>query len=51
MAMTKYKSVDEYIDSFPLNVQAALAKIRGTIRKAVPGAEETISYNMPAFKH
>lgn len=51
MAMTKYKSVDEYIESFPPNVQAALRKIRTTVRKAVPSAEETISYSMPAFKH
>ena len=51
MAMTKYKSVDEYIGSFPANIHAALTKIRTTVRKAVPKAEETISYSMPAFTH
>lgn len=40
----------EYADSFPAPVRAILGKIRATIRKAVPEAEERISYRMPAFK-
>jgi uncharacterized protein YdhG (YjbR/CyaY superfamily) len=43
-------SVDEYIAGFPTDVQKILQKIRMTIRKAAPGAEETISYAIPCFK-
>jgi len=42
--------MDEYIKAFPKDVQSVLEKIRQSIRKAVPEAEETISYRMPAFK-
>lgn len=45
-----YQSVDAYIATFPSEVQVILQKIRETIREAVPEAEETISYQMPAFK-
>jgi uncharacterized protein YdhG (YjbR/CyaY superfamily) len=43
------KSIDEYIASFPPEVQAVLEKIRLTIRKAAPDAQETISYRIPTF--
>lgn len=42
-------TIDEYIATFPPEVQAILEKIRSTIRKAAPGAKEKISYQMPAF--
>jgi uncharacterized protein YdhG (YjbR/CyaY superfamily) len=45
----KPKSVDEYIVSFPKEVQAVLQEIRVTIKEAAPDAEETISYDMPTF--
>jgi len=41
--------VDAYISRFPHKVQGILKKIRTTIRKAAPGAEEQISYQIPAF--
>ncbi len=44
------ETIDEYIKAFPKDVQSVLEKIRQSIRKAVPEAEETISYRMPAFK-
>jgi len=44
------KNIDEYIASFSPEVQAILEKIRVTIRDAAPDAQETISYNMPAFR-
>lgn len=44
------KSIDEYIAGFPPDVQEILEKIRITIRKAAPDAEETFSYQMPTFK-
>lgn len=49
MAKTDYQSVDEYIDTFPVDVQAVLRKLRATIRKAVPAAEERIGYQIPAY--
>lgn len=42
-------TIDEYIAGFPPNVQEILQKIRATIRKAAPQAEETIKYQMPTF--
>jgi uncharacterized protein YdhG (YjbR/CyaY superfamily) len=44
-----HKNIDEYIASFPPEVQSVLAKIRSTIRAAAPDAVEKISYQMPAF--
>ena len=41
--------VDEYIDRFPKNIQTLLKKMRTTIRKAAPQAEEKISYGIPTF--
>lgn len=45
------KNVDEYIKRFPAKVQATLQKIRRTIKKAAPDAEEVISYNIPGYKY
>lgn len=42
--------IDEYISGFPEDVQLILEKIRATIQQAAPGAEEIISYQMPAFR-
>ena len=50
MANTDFKSVDEYIATFPEGVQAILRRVRGAIRKALPGAEEAISYQIPTYK-
>jgi uncharacterized protein YdhG (YjbR/CyaY superfamily) len=44
------KSIDEYIAGFPKDTQKKLEEVRTTIRRAVPKAEETISYNIPTFK-
>ncbi len=44
-----YRSVDEYIATFPEDIQALLQELRATIKAAAPGAEERISYRMPAF--
>ncbi len=43
------QNIDEYIAGFPPEVQEILEKIRLTIRKAAPGAQETIKYRMPTF--
>ena len=50
MAKTDFKSVGEYIATFPEDVQATLRRVRGTIRKALPGAEEAISYQVPTYR-
>ncbi len=48
--MTKPANVDEYIAGFSKEIQQLLEKIRATIKKAAPQAEEVISYSMPAYK-
>ena len=47
---TPARTVDEYISRYPDDVQVILQKFRDTIKRAAPGAEEIISYQMPAFK-
>ncbi len=49
MKTNEAKDIDAYIASFPEDVRAVLEKVRATIRKAAPGAEETISYRIPTF--
>lgn len=49
MTRTDYQSIDEYIAIFPYDVQERLETIRQTIHKAVPEAQETISYQVPCF--
>jgi uncharacterized protein YdhG (YjbR/CyaY superfamily) len=46
-----FKDVDEYISSFPAEVQQVLKKIRSTILKAAPKAAERISYGMPFYEY
>jgi uncharacterized protein YdhG (YjbR/CyaY superfamily) len=48
---TKFETPDEYIKSFPKEVQTILKTVRTAIQKVVPEAEEVISYNVPAFKY
>jgi len=50
MAKTDFKSVGEYIAAHPDATQAILRRVRSTIRKAVPRAEEVISYQIPTYK-
>lgn len=44
-----FKSIDEYILQFPLEIQGILKKLRLVIKEAAPEAEEKISYQMPTF--
>ena len=44
------ESVDEYIAAQPEAAQRALKLVRTAIRKAVPKAEESITYKMPTYK-
>jgi uncharacterized protein YdhG (YjbR/CyaY superfamily) len=50
MATTEFKSADAYIASQPDDVPIILGLVRGAIRKALPGCDEVISYNMPTYK-
>jgi uncharacterized protein YdhG (YjbR/CyaY superfamily) len=44
------KDIDAYIASFPPDVQEVLQKIRLIVRNVAPHAQETISYQIPAFQ-
>jgi uncharacterized protein YdhG (YjbR/CyaY superfamily) len=46
----KVNNVSEYIAMFPRETQKFLKQMRALIKKAAPGAEEEISYQMPMFK-
>ena len=45
-----FKTIDEYIATFPRNVQSILQELRQVIRDCAPEAREAISYQIPAFK-
>lgn len=44
-----FTSIDEYIATFPEQVQAVLKQVRATIRATAPEAQEKISYGIPTF--
>ena len=46
----EFATIDEYIASFPPDIQEKLQGIRAVIRSAVPDAEEAIRYGMPTFR-
>jgi uncharacterized protein YdhG (YjbR/CyaY superfamily) len=48
-AAQRFESVDDYISTFPLEVQTVLQAVRDTIHAAAPGATESISYQIPTF--
>ena len=50
MAKSELESVNEYIATYPEDVQAILQRVRSILRKALPGAEEAISYQIPTYK-
>jgi uncharacterized protein YdhG (YjbR/CyaY superfamily) len=45
-----FKTIDEYIDTFPKNVQVILQELRQIIRDSALEAEEAIRYQMPTFR-
>lgn len=47
--MPAFATVDDYIASFPPDVQRTLEEVRAAIRAAVPGTQERISYGIPTF--
>lgn len=50
MAGTHYQSVDDYIAAQPGTARPVLRRVRATIRKALPGATDGISYQIPVFR-
>ncbi len=44
-----YISIDQYIATFPEDIQKILQEMRSTIKASAPQAVEKISYQMPAF--
>jgi uncharacterized protein YdhG (YjbR/CyaY superfamily) len=46
---TRWASIDAYIAAAPPDRRPVLDELRAIIRAAAPEAQETISYNMPAF--
>ncbi len=44
-----FKNIDDYIKSFPEEVQQLLVLVRETIKNAAPNATEDIKYGMPTF--
>src|SRR5438445_499688 len=49
-AKQKPRTIDEYITKVNSDQRATLEKLRRTILAAAPGAEECISYGIPAFR-
>lgn len=50
MAKTDYQTIDEYHLAWPEATRERLQAIRELIHTVAPGAEEVISYQVPAFK-
>jgi uncharacterized protein YdhG (YjbR/CyaY superfamily) len=50
MAGSKFKSAGEYMSAQPRAVRAVLKQVRSAIRRAVPGVEEAIGYQILAYK-
>ena len=50
MAKTDYKTINEYHQAFPKDIQERMQTIRELVHKIAPEVEEVISYQIPAFK-
>lgn len=50
MAKAVYSTVDAYLTAQPAAARAVLTLVRQSIRRAVPDAEECISYQIPTYK-
>jgi uncharacterized protein YdhG (YjbR/CyaY superfamily) len=51
MKINRAANVDEYITTFPKELQQLLQQMRAAIKAAAPKAEELISYGMPGYKY
>ena len=50
LAKRKPRTIDEYLAQVQVDQQMVLEKLRQTILAVAPGAEECISYGVPAFR-
>jgi uncharacterized protein YdhG (YjbR/CyaY superfamily) len=50
MAMPTFDSVDDYLDAQEPDIKKTLKVVRATIKKAIPKAEESVSYKIPTYK-
>lgn len=50
MAPVKFATVDDYINHLPAGTQRVLQRVRRIVRKALPGAQEVISYQILAYR-
>lgn len=50
MARPKFATVEEYLAAQPEASREILERVRGAIRKALPRAEEGVSYQIPVYK-
>ncbi len=48
-SMAGYTSIDEYIATFPEEIQATLQELRALIHRLAPEATEAIRYGIPTF--
>jgi len=45
----RFTTIDDYISTFPAEIQAVLEHVRQAMHRAAPEATETMSYGMPTF--
>ena len=45
----EYRTIDEYLESFPSSTRSKLKQLRSLIKRIAPEAQEKISYQMPTF--
>ncbi|MBL0912547.1 MAG: DUF1801 domain-containing protein [Bacteroidia bacterium] len=50
MAKTDFKTIDEYHNAFPAEIQERMQQLRNIVKEVAPDAIEVISYQIPAFK-
>lgn len=50
MAKTDFSSIDAYLATLPEASRAVLEEVRAVLTKAIPGAEEAISYQIPTLR-
>jgi uncharacterized protein YdhG (YjbR/CyaY superfamily) len=44
-------AVEAYLEKLPPEMRSSLERVRATVRRAAPGAQEVISYKIPAFRY
>lgn len=48
---TKFKTVDDYIDSLPRGIRSRFIQVRRAIKSSAPNSTESLKWGMPAFSH